>query len=88
MDGAAEWPMEEIVRAEPIRREVKAVVDRVNARLADFERIRKYHVLDREFSISTGELTPTMKIRRAHALRNHAETIGSLYQGRGPGVES
>lgn len=65
--------------------EPKAVGDavtRVNAKLADFERIRRFRVVDRDFSIEHGELTPTMKIRRAQVLENHKQLVSELYLGR------
>jgi long-chain acyl-CoA synthetase len=61
---------------------VKEAISRVNRQLADFERIRRYKVLDREFSIEQGELTATMKIRRARVLENHRALVSELYLGR------
>jgi long-chain acyl-CoA synthetase len=61
---------------------VKDVITRVNKQLADFERIRRFKVLDREFAIERGELTPTMKIRRAQVLENHKDLVSELYLGR------
>lgn len=75
-------PMPEIVQAEPVGQAVKDAVSRVNRQLADFERIRRFKVLDREFSIEHGELTPTMKIRRNRVLENHKALMGELYPGR------
>ncbi len=61
---------------------VQAAVARVNKQLADFERIRRFKVLDRDFSIEHGELTPTMKLRRTQVLENHRELVSQLYPGR------
>ena len=61
---------------------VQAAVSRVNKQLADFERIRRFRVLERDFSIEHGELTPTMKIRRTRVLENHRELVDQLYLGR------
>jgi long-chain acyl-CoA synthetase len=57
-------------------------VDRVNKQLADFERIRKFKIMPRDFSIEDGELTPTMKIRRSMILENHRPLIAELYLGK------
>ncbi len=54
----------------------------MNKQLADFERIRRFKVLDRDFSIEHGELTPTMKIRRGRVLENHQALVSELYLGR------
>ena len=67
---------------EDLHKEIQAAVSRVNTQLADFERIRKFKVLDRDFSIEKGELTPTMKIRRARVLENHSAIVSELYVAR------
>jgi long-chain acyl-CoA synthetase len=72
----------EIVRAEPVTAAVKDAVTRVNQRLADFERIRRFRILDREFTIEHGELTPTMKVRRGRVLENHRTLVNQLYLGK------
>jgi long-chain acyl-CoA synthetase len=75
-------PPAEIVEAEPVGKAVKGVIDRVNRQLADFERIRRFKIVERDFSIESGELTPTMKIRRARVLENHAALVSELYLGK------
>jgi len=86
MDGLADKPAAEQIEAPAVATAVQTVVAKVNKQLADFERIRRYRVLDRDFSIEHGELTPTMKIRRARVLENHRATISELYLGRGEAV--
>jgi long-chain acyl-CoA synthetase len=68
--------------ADSMEAEVKKAVARVNRRLAPFEQIRKFRILEREFSIERGELTPTMKVRRNRVLENHRELVSELYMGR------
>lgn len=68
--------------AEIVTKAVQAAVNRVNKQLADFERIRRFKVLEREFLIEQGELTPTMKIRRSQVIENHRELVNELYLGR------
>jgi long-chain acyl-CoA synthetase len=74
--------------SDEVTEEVKAAISRVNAQLADFERIRKFKVLDRDFSIEEGELTPTMKIRRGRVLENHSALVTELYMGREESAEA
>ena len=64
---------------------VEQAVKTANRELADFERIRKFKILDREFSIEQGELTPTMKVRRNRVLENHRELVNEMYAGRDAG---
>jgi long-chain acyl-CoA synthetase len=59
----------------------KAVKD-VNRQLAPFEQIRKFKIVERDFSIERGEVTPTMKIRRTRVLENHRALVSEMYMGR------
>jgi long-chain acyl-CoA synthetase len=61
---------------------VSSAVKAANRELAGFEQIRKFRILDREFSIEQGELTPTMKIRRNRVLENHRALVSEMYMGR------
>ncbi len=70
----------EIVASDAVQVRVRDAVDRANRELARYENIRKFHVLDREFTIETGEMTPTMKLKRKVILQNHADLIESFYE--------
>jgi long-chain acyl-CoA synthetase len=61
---------------------VSKIVKQTNRELSGFEQIRKFKILDRDFSIDRGELTPTMKLRRAKVLENHRDLIQEMYSGR------
>src|SRR5438034_5904948 len=80
-------PAPELVAAEPVAEELRKAVKRVNKQLAPFEQIRKYRILDRELSIEHGELTATMKVRRARALENFRDHIEELYPGKEDNLE-
>lgn len=58
-------------------------VDQLTSDLGEFERIKKVALLDQEFSIEGGELTPTLKIRRKVIEEKHKERIDSLYPRSG-----
>ena len=49
--------------------------------LARFEQVKRFALLEREFSQDQGELTPTLKVRRKVVLTNHAQDIAALYEG-------
>ncbi len=85
LKGMDEWkgrPQPEIAAAPPVVAEVQKAVAKANKQLAPFEQIRKFRVLERDFSIENGEVTPTMKVRRNRVLENHRETIRELYMGK------
>jgi long-chain acyl-CoA synthetase len=54
-------------------------VKAVNADLAAHERIRQFSLLNRDFSLEDGELTPTMKVRRKIVNERYRETIDGMY---------
>jgi long-chain acyl-CoA synthetase len=51
----------------------------VNSKVARFETIKRFAVLPQEFSVEGGELTPTLKVRRAAVEQKYAGLIESLY---------
>ncbi len=56
-------------------------VDAANARFARIEQVKKFTVLDQDLSQENGELTPTMKVKRAVVEKRYADTFSSLYDG-------
>ena len=59
-------------------------VDAVNRHLARAETIKRFRILPRNFSIDDGELTPTLKVKRAAVYRNFADEIESMYAADAP----
>lgn len=64
------------------RKAVEQAVKDVNKQLASFEQIRKFKILERDFSIDRGEVTPTMKIRRSRVLENYRSAVSEMYMGK------
>ena len=63
-----------------VRAEVQREVDAVNRKLARIEQIKRFVILDHELSQAQGELTPTMKVKRAFVYDKYAELFAGLYQ--------
>ncbi|MBI3472952.1 MAG: long-chain fatty acid--CoA ligase [Candidatus Solibacter usitatus] len=82
MEEAKGRPAAEVVAAPPVAEELRKTVKRVNRQLAPFEQIRRYRILTREFTIEDGELTATMKVRRARVMQNFQKDIEELYAGK------
>jgi len=59
--------------------EVQKVVDRTNAGFARYEQIRKFSILPNELSVESGELTPTLKVKRKHVDAKYAAVLDALY---------
>ena len=62
-----------------VRAELQAAVDDVNSRLARVETIKRFTVLPRPLDIEHGELTPTLKIKRAIVYKVWNESIEAMY---------
>ena len=58
-------------------------LNRLNAKLAQFERIKRFALLPSEFTMERGELTPTMKVRRKVVEDRWKSLIDGLYESRG-----
>lgn len=81
MESLKGRPAEEIACAAPVLAEVERAVRRVNQRLAPFEQIRRFRILERDFTIEDGELTATLKLRRGRLLEKYRTEIENLYSG-------
>ena len=73
---------DELVREHRVKRFYKEELERLSSSLADFERIRKFALLTRDFSIERGELTPTLKIKRKVVAENFSEELDGLLGGK------
>ncbi len=62
-----------------IRETIQEVLDRVNAKHAKVAQIKRFVILPRDFSQETGELTPTLKMRRRVINEMYAAELDELY---------
>jgi long-chain acyl-CoA synthetase len=58
---------------------IQEELDRVNAKYAQVEQVKKFAILDHDLSQATGELTPTLKVKRNVVNQRYAELFDSLY---------
>jgi len=57
----------------------QAIIDRVNETLAHFETIKRFHLVPDEWSLDTGELTPSLKLKRRVILEKYANEMAVFY---------
>lgn len=70
-----------VLAADPkVRQAVSDQVNNVNKRLAPYEQIKRLAILPHDFTEETGELTPTLKLRRQEIIKRHKDMIESLYR--------
>ena len=63
-----------------VRELIQAEVDRANARYAQAEQVKKFAILDHDLSQETGELTPTLKVKRNIVNDKYAALLDALYR--------
>jgi long-chain acyl-CoA synthetase len=78
--GLPEDP-EALARNDDVRREIEAHTDHVNERFARVEQVKRISVLPRDLSQEGGELTPTLKVKRAVVAEKYRDEIEKLYSG-------
>jgi long-chain acyl-CoA synthetase len=78
-------PSGDLTKATEIRSSIQATIDEVNQTLARVEQVKKFVILPAAFGIDSGELTPTMKIKRKVVAQKYASEIESMYVDDGGG---
>jgi len=68
-----------LVKLEPVLRLIEERVERLNNQLASFEQLKKITLLAQAFSLGSGELTPTLKVKRKVVTERYAALIDAMY---------
>jgi long-chain acyl-CoA synthetase len=64
-----------------VREKVQGAIDALNATLPQYETIKRFTILPRDFSQETGELTPTLKVKRKACTQKYKAQIDAMYDG-------
>jgi long-chain acyl-CoA synthetase len=87
-DALMEWAKEnglagksyaELVATDAVVTMVQGYVDQLNLELNRWETIKKFRLLDHDLTVESGELTPSMKVKRNVVEENHKVTIDAMY---------
>ncbi|MDQ0067286.1 AMP-dependent synthetase/ligase [Chryseobacterium lathyri] len=70
---------EEAVEHEKIIALYKEKIKELQVHLADYEKVKKFTLMPAEFDINTGEITPTLKVKRNVVLKKYAAIIEKMY---------
>jgi long-chain acyl-CoA synthetase len=69
----------DLVETQKVKDLVLAQVARINKKLPNYEQVRHFILADHEFSVETGEITPTLKIKRAEVIKRFRKELDALY---------
>lgn len=69
-----------LIKDKTLHQEIQAELERINSKLAPVEQIKRFHLLPNEFSIESGEFTPTMKVKRKFVNQKYQAEIEKMYQ--------
>jgi long-chain acyl-CoA synthetase len=70
----------ELARTDEVRELIQDEIDRVNERYARVEQVKRFGILDHDFSQEAGELTPTLKLKRNVVYERYADRLEALYE--------
>ena len=71
----------DLIRLPEIHLLIERDINRIQKDLANYERVRRFTLLERQFTVEEGELTPTQKVRRGVVERRYSDVIESMYAG-------
>jgi long-chain acyl-CoA synthetase len=72
----------DLLRDESLTATVEAAVVEANKAVSQAEAIKEFRILPSDFSIGGGELTPTLKVKRAVVASKYADVIDDIYENR------
>ena len=79
--GFADTPLHEVLHSPELRAEIQPAIDHANTSVSRAESIRTFVILPRDLTIDAGELTPTLKVRRAVVVDTYGAEIDRIYAG-------
>ncbi|MEV1158366.1 long-chain fatty acid--CoA ligase [Micromonospora chokoriensis] len=84
LEGAgmpADTSVEQLREHEGLRQEIQTAIDTANQAVSKAEAIKVFRVLPRDFTEATGELTPSLKVKRQVVHKTYAAEIADIYRG-------
>jgi len=78
-ENSKDQSLESIIKEDDFNKVIKEVVNRVNKNLSVIEQVRKFILIDHEFTIENSMMTPSMKVRRFVVKDKYGEKLESLY---------
>ena len=77
---AQDTPMPELIEDQRVIDHIQSVIDKANQSVSRAESIRDFRLLEKDFTIESGHLTPSLKIKRPAVMDDYAEQVEALYR--------
>ncbi len=74
-------PYEQIVTSPEVRQMVEGYIAELNAGLGRWESIKRFEILPEDLSIESGDLTPSLKLKRRAVERRYSDVLDAFYSG-------
>lgn len=71
---------DEVVNMDKVKEFYHQKIEQIQRQLSGFEKVKKFILMPAEFEIGSGEITPTLKVKRNVVQQKYAEIIGRMYQ--------
>jgi long-chain acyl-CoA synthetase len=84
VEGLSPGSPDELVTREDVRALFQPIVDLANSELASYEQVKQFALLPAEFSVTGGELTPTLKVKRRVVAERWKDVIEQIYAATKP----
>ena len=68
----------ELIETANVQKLIKTEIDAATRSLADYEKIKRFRILGKPFGIESGELTPTLKVKRRFVAEKYADVIAGM----------
>ncbi|HUO36650.1 MAG TPA: long-chain fatty acid--CoA ligase [Mycobacterium sp.] len=78
-NGLGDMSFAEVARHQKTRDLIAGFVEELNKELNSWEQVKRFAILDRELSVESGDLTPSMKLRRKVVVNEFADQLSALY---------
>ena len=79
-NGVPDAPNEELVKNEKVVKLYKDLIDKYNKGFAQWEQVKRHELLPTLWTVESGEMTPTMKVKRKVISENNKDLIAGIYE--------
>jgi long-chain acyl-CoA synthetase len=79
--GIEDTSLAALAEDDEVRALIQGELDKANAKYAQVEQVKRFFILDHDLSQETGELTPTLKVKRNVVNEKYADRFDALYGG-------